>query len=665
MASVDEVSKTAIIIGKTSSISVNEDEGYCIRVVDNARIPSDAYNMSTPIKLYKGEKISVSCNTSSSISAIAIKEGFAYLNVVTGYSDGETSHLFEYTAQADCFVVVSHRNEFDCSISLQNDGNIIDRILADYTTQESIVTTITNELVTTSGVIGSSNDFRLTTPIKLFKGDKIVLQGLTSSNALWIAKSDADGNVTAKGGVVGVTSDVPSTYEYTATNDEYVRVTYRIDSFRFLVIKGNNKDTILRSVIAPSIGKYKEDAPCILLLDKKFIRASDNSLLSNDSFAISKGIHLNKGDKITVSTKASSSCAAIAEVGIEGEKYVTLIVGQGYDILAEYEYVADREKDVAICYNNEYTNTSIEIQRVNRVSMLESSEFDIVEYSVGSGKNFPSFVDAIDYINAVYQSGKNYLLKVYEGVYSTIVASRIESGYKGLIIPNNVSIIGVGDRNNIILQGLLPSVSYAQYANTLSTINLTMNGYVENVTIKARNIRYCNHDDGDDSTIPGSMIKVKHTFKDVTFIYESLTESVNVAKCCCGIGAQADKEIVFENCEFINNADGAAIILHDNSGQTEQIRGARMHIDNCLFLANGNSNSCVWLSNSGGINDTYVYIRNSVLHNGVRIGSIASVYTNVIKLMVSACKNYKLVKTENMESLDLSNDVNAFCNETI
>ena len=648
-----ETNANSDVLGLSSNMVVNSSNGF-IRSSDNQLVSSQDYNYTQKIRLYKGNNILVNCAASPSVGVLSIINGNDYYVAVKG-ADGEVTKDYTFTASVDCYVVVSFRNTMPLSIRVNSDVNVIDRTLEERELERTPRYTTTSQFVRASdGAILDNADYCLTSPIKVLKGDTIILKGLVGSAVLWLAESDEYGNVSAQG-IAGTSSDLPMRFTYEAEQNGYVRLSYRKDLFISLTISANLSEQLkIVDDIASSLGGFSETLPCIATLKGKFVRASDGAILDNADFAISQKIGLSKGDTIKVTTRASSASAAIAEVISDGISYKALIVGEGYDVVSTYTYISDAKKDVVVSFAAEYKDTTIVIERASQID-------GITEISVGVGKMFSNLIDAIDSL----KTNKEYLIKIYEGTYNTIVADRIKNGYRGLIIPNNVSLIGVGDRDNIIIKGELPSAEYAEFANNIATINLTTNGKVENVTIVAKNIRYCNHDDGDESVLPGSMIASSHTFKDVKFIYENVTENVNVAKVCYGAGAQEDKEIIFENCIFINNADGEGIILHDNSGRDEQVRGARMHIRNCQFIMNGSDKSSVWLSNSGGVNDTFVYINNSLLHNGVRIGSIASVTTNRLKLMVSACKNYKLVLTENMVGKDLSADVCAFCNENL
>lgn len=283
--------------------------------------------------------------------------------------------------------------------------------------------------------------------------------------------------------------------------------------------------------------------------------------------------------------------------------------------------------------------------------------------TVGANKDFADLVSAV---RSITDSGETnrYIIHLYPGEYGTVVEAEIVSGYRGLIIPDHVSIIGIGNRDDIVIKGELPSAVYADTANTISTINLTMNGTVENVTITARNIRYCNHDDGTNDTVPGSYVRASHTFKRVRFITYANDSGVTTAGHCVGIGAMLDKEVVFEDCEFIDYRATYGILAHDtNIRNPEGYRGCRLVINRCVFVyPNGGGTSSVCISNSGGDLECYADIINTRLYNNIRVTAATGVTANVWKILAVGNDNYKIVQTGPMEGVDLSDSITAFGN---
>lgn len=304
-------------------------------------------------------------------------------------------------------------------------------------------------------------------------------------------------------------------------------------------------------------------------------------------------------------------------------------------------------------------NNNVLIQKniEERIKALEKSSNIVVQISVGVGKQYSSLVDAINSITDSSES-KQYIINLYEGEYETVVENNINSDYKGLIIPDYVSIIGVGDREKIIIKGTLPSLEYSEFANKISTINLTMNGTVENVTIKSKNIKYCNHDDGSEF----GMIDAAHSFRLVKFIVEKTDDGISASSNNIGIGSQKNKEIIFEMCEFINYNQGkTAILAHDNAS-VAQTRGCRLTVKKCIFNLTEESED-IRLSNSGGNMECYAYITENFFKSSIVISSLNElITTNVWKIFVSNNNKYTLVKKSGMAEIDLAESITDFNN---
>ena len=302
-------------------------------------------------------------------------------------------------------------------------------------------------------------------------------------------------------------------------------------------------------------------------------------------------------------------------------------------------------------------------KKTSHEGFLKSSEHIIKQntITVGVGKEYNSFVDAV---NSITDSGyyNRYTIEVYDGVYNTIESKKIRDGYKGCIIPDWVSLVGIGDRNNIVLTAALSDAQYRDYAKNISTLNYMGNGKIENVTIKAKNIRYCVHDDHGTE----QMVSAEHTYKYVKFIYESVDDAfanIGLAAMPIGIGAQTDKSVIFENCDFETHRGSYSILIHDNSASTQE-RGARLTVDSCNFINKTTSGTqCICLSNSGGNMESYANIKNSNLYKGIRFTSArADITANVWKLFATGNNNYHIAQTEGMTDTDLSKDIVAFNN---
>lgn len=206
-----------------------------------------------------------------------------------------------------------------------------------------------------------------------------------------------------------------------------------------------------------------------------------------------------------------------------------------------------------------------------------------------SSANFTSLRDALDTIRDYgFPSETNrYEVQIQEGTYD--IASyytsdeKAASNYIGLVVPDWVTLKGVGSRKKTILQYVLDEPS-----SLISVLNLQNTCALENLTLYGVKTRYCVHDDkgndtgaaytrycknvhfkGDTMTYgavygAGIMSNAVWTFEDC--IFESLTEQ-NYQNCFAVHGspvAQTGSSTVrFLNCRFIGHGSGVnnALIL--------------------------------------------------------------------------------------------------------
>lgn len=337
----------------------------------------------------------------------------------------------------------------------------------------------------------------------------------------------------------------------------------------------------------------------------------------------------------------------------------------------DYTNVAER---IAVFFTDESSIPKFEkyTKYVNN-DIIKFDKTNIIE--VGEGKSFNNLRLAINSITDSAENNK-YIVKLYNGIYETVDESLIgktdpKTGiiYKGLIIPDWVSIVGIGERSSIIIKGTLPTPSdnrtkYADQANTISTINLVANGTVENVTIKSKNLRYCNHDDTDAF----GMVESSHTFRNVYFVCEQLDSDINTASgrgvtaICCGIGGQLNKEIIFENCIFQNmNLSKDAILIHDN-GESE--RGCRLKVECCKFMLEQGGIDLQIYTNSNIPLKCYANVVGNEFTKGICMQSLSNVSINNWYLYAICNKNYNLYKDGGISTLDISNYITAFGNFT-
>lgn len=128
----------------------------------------------------------------------------------------------------------------------------------------------------------------------------------------------------------------------------------------------------------------------------------------------------------------------------------------------------------------------------------------------GTG-DFTSLRYAIDSISDANPETKPYRIEIYPGTYNVFddftdeeIATATQDyfvdkdnlSFCGIMLTDGISLRGIGNRDDIIIHGeLSPDTWSSDLRNYVSTLNLQGTMSLENVTVTARYIRYCVHDD--------------------------------------------------------------------------------------------------------------------------------------------------------------------------
>ena len=184
----------------------------------------------------------------------------------------------------------------------------------------------------------------------------------------------------------------------------------------------------------------------------------------------------------------------------------------------------------------------------------------VVEINVktdGTG-DYTKIKDALDSITDSSEA-KQYVVYIHEGTYNIedeVFGGDYSQQPTGLFIPDYVSLVGVGKRANIVIDGRLDSnnINISQ-STAFSTVNSLGNVSLENLTIYAKNCRYCWHSDGGWTTPnPNVTMKAKNChFKnfapdssDATLLWQNNT--------AVGFGLQSGEKFIAERCVFETDA---------------------------------------------------------------------------------------------------------------
>ena len=201
----------------------------------------------------------------------------------------------------------------------------------------------------------------------------------------------------------------------------------------------------------------------------------------------------------------------------------------------------------------------------------------------GTG-DFTSVRAAVDSIHDASSLARPYVIEIYPGTYNILddySQSEIEAtGFVGLMITDGISLRGVGNRNAVVLHGELDPDTYdSTLRNEVSTLNMCDTASLENLTITARRIRYCVHDD-----FPATLPYFYRHIKNCRFSIDTPTSGSEGKT--WGEGAKQGKSTLLEDSDF-----GTCLLWHsDNTASAT--RTINLTIKNCTaqFLTVRNIN---------------------------------------------------------------------------
>ena len=201
----------------------------------------------------------------------------------------------------------------------------------------------------------------------------------------------------------------------------------------------------------------------------------------------------------------------------------------------------------------------------------------------GTG-DFTSVRLAVDSIHDASSLDRPYLIEIYPGTYNILEdysQSEIEAtGFVGLMLTDGISLIGVGNRNAVVLHGELDPDTYdSTLRNEVSTLNMCDTGSIENLTVTAEHIRYCVHDD-----FPATLPYFYRHVKNCRFSIINPTSGTEGKT--WGEGAKQGKSTLLEDSDF-----GTCLLWHSDN-TASGTRTINLTIKNCTaqFLTVRNIN---------------------------------------------------------------------------
>lgn len=348
----------------------------------------------------------------------------------------------------------------------------------------------------------------------------------------------------------------------------------------------------------------------------KFI-GSNGNISKGEYYKISNFQKVKQGDVVLFTAKYHTTSILNALYGYNNEQrenpivlldwsgeaeYINkeVVIPSGVNYIQGWNDMRKNENPILIFKNKQYTFNEDILNRVLELEKKSPNHKALIVDKNGLG-DFTSVVDAV---KSIKDSSETNVYDIYinEGEYNIIEEYFGEKDYtdvndKGLSLPDYVNLIGLGDRDKVILKGEMPDSIKYRTSQAFSTLNVKYNNNIYNMTITAYNCRYPMHDQTSDS----SENCVRH-IKNCIFIHKGyngmpyagvVDEEHNTTEYrwgsahAYGQGTNNGSYCEFEYSMFDAQGNtGSAFLTHDNK---DAVKGTEIKISHCQFNNKGAS----------------------------------------------------------------------------
>lgn len=348
----------------------------------------------------------------------------------------------------------------------------------------------------------------------------------------------------------------------------------------------------------------------------KFI-GSNGNIGNGEYYKISKFQKVKQGDVVLFTAQYHTTSVLNALYGYNNEQrenpivlldwsgeaeYINkeVVIPSGVNYIQGWNDMRKNENPILIFKNKQYTFNEDILNRVLELEKKSPNHKALIVDKNGLG-DFTSVVDAVKSINDSSETNV-YDIYINEGEYNIIEEYFGEEDYtdandKGLSLPDYVNLIGLGDRDKVILKGEMPDSIKYRTSQAFSTLNVKYNNNIYNMTITAYNCRYPIH----DQTTNSSENCVRY-IKNCIFIHKGyngtpytgvVDEEHNTTEYrwgsshAYGQGTNNGSYCEFEYSMFDAQGNtGCAFLTHDNK---DAVKGTEIKISHCQFNNKGTS----------------------------------------------------------------------------
>lgn len=348
----------------------------------------------------------------------------------------------------------------------------------------------------------------------------------------------------------------------------------------------------------------------------KFI-GSNGNISNGEYYKISKFQKVKQGDVVLFTAKYHTTTVLNALYGYNNEQrenpivlldwsgeaeYINkeVVIPSGVNYIQGWNDMRKNENPILIFKNKQYTFNEDILNRVLELEKKSPNHKALIVDKNGLG-DFTSVVDAVKSINDSSETNV-YDIYINEGEYNIIEEYFGEEDYtdandKGLSLPDYVNLIGLGDRDKVILKGEMPDSIKYRTSQAFSTLNVKYNNNIYNMTITAYNCRYPMHD--QTSNLSENCVRY---IKNCIFIHKGyngtpytgvVDEEHNTTEYrwgsphAYGQGTNNGSYCEFEYSMFDAQGNtGSAFLTHDNK---DAVKGTEIKISHCQFNNKGES----------------------------------------------------------------------------
>lgn len=324
--------------------------------------------------------------------------------------------------------------------------------------------------------------------------------------------------------------------------------------------------------------------------DNGVIKQAGSTVIDTPKLGVFRGIPKNGKDIVKIKIDLYSSFETIIPAGTK-----TTVT----------EVMVSKYKGIT------YTLDDVKVKSSDIVDIFE--EYHVKRDGTGDFDN-PCTACTQLYWDAFW--GKKIRIYVHEGTYDIYNAwteanrsGDFITGYNvGWNIPRNMEVIGVGNRNRIICNCIIPNTETASIVERASCVNINNGVVLKNITFVAKNTRYCCHSDlgGNYYTDNKYLVEncvFKHLGNDSGF-WEWHGAWIE--------GSSSGNEYVFNDCIF--SAVRQAYGTHTNADFT---KGTVHKFNNCVFEAT--AYNALRVESMGSGVENFVYVNNCYLNNNIVI----------------------------------------------